>query len=363
VRTAIVGTGGIARSHAQATQALAEDVDLVAAVDVDPERLAAFRETYGVPAGYADIHAMLAREKPDLVQIATPPSLHVDLSIAALEAGAWVLSEKPLTGSLAEMDRLQAAEARTGRYCAVLVQWRHGAGGQHVKRLIESNEMGRPLVAVCNTLWYRDAAYYAVPWRGTWQTELGGVTIGHAIHIMDLLLYLLGDWSEISAWISTLDRAIEVEDVSMAMVRFDNGALASIANSVLSPRQESYLRLDFPRATVELTTLYGYRNENWRFSLRPSPPAEDVEALARWERIPEPHPTSHAAALREVVECLRSGRRPLASGAEARRTVEFLSSLYRSAQTGEPVKRGAIVAGDRYYNGMSPTVTKSALSS
>jgi predicted dehydrogenase len=296
---------------------------------------------------------MLERERPDLVQIATPPALHIDQSIAALDAGAWVLSEKPLTGSLAEMDRLSEAEQRTGRYCAVLVQWRHGAGGQHVRRLIESGELGRPLVAVCTTLWYRDDAYYSVPWRGTWRSELGGVSMGHGIHIMDLLLYLLGDWSEVRAMMATLERQIEVEDVSLAMLRFENGAVASVTNSVLSPRQESYLRLDFDRATIELTTLYGYTNDSWRFSLRPSPPAEDVEALERWQRIPEPHPTSHAGPLREIVDCFRAGRRPLASGPEARRTVEFLASLYKSASTGQAVRRGSIEPGDPFYHGMA----------
>jgi predicted dehydrogenase len=177
--------------------------------------------------------------------------------------------------------------------------------------------------------------------------------MGHGIHIMDLLLYLLGDWSEMRALTATLGRAIEVEDVSMAVVRFDTGALANITNSVLSPRQESYLRLDFDRATVELTTLYGYRNDNWRFSVRPAAPPEDLEALERWRRIPEPHPTSHAAPLREVVDCLRGGRRPQASGAEARWTVEFLSSLYKSGATGQPVRRGSIEPGDPFYNGMA----------
>jgi predicted dehydrogenase len=126
----------------------------------------------------------------------------------------------------------------------------------------------------------------------------------------------------------------------MAVVWFDNGALANITNSVLSPRQESYLRLDFDRATLELTTLYGYRNDNWRFNVRPGAPAEDLEAVERWRHIPEPHPTSHAAPLREVVDCLRRRRRPLASGPEARRTVEFLSSLYKSGATGQPVRAG-----------------------
>jgi predicted dehydrogenase len=353
IRTAIVGTGGIARSHAEATHKLADDVEVVAAVDVDPQRLDAFRETFGISAGYADLQTMLDQEKPDLVQIATPPALHIDLSIQCLEAGAWVLCEKPLTLSLSELDRLQDAERRTGRFCSVLFQWRHAAGARHVRKLIETQAMGRPLVAVCNTLWYRDDTYYAVPWRGTFESELGGVSMGHAIHVTDLLLYLLGDWSEIQAMIGTLERKIEVEDVALAMVRFANGALGSITSSVLSPRQESYLRLDFPRATVELTTLYGYRNENWAFSVRDNAPPEDLRALQEWQHFPDQTPTSHAGPLGEMLECMRLGKRPLTSGPEARRTVEFLISLYKSAMTGQPVQRGSIDARDPYYHGLA----------
>lgn len=352
IRTAIVGTGGIARSHAQAIQELADQVELVAAVDVDPRRLDDFREQHGVPAGYTDIREMLERERPDLVHIATPPALHVDLSIQALQAGAWVLCEKPLCGSLAEVDRLQRVEEETGRYCAVLFQWRYGAAAAHMRRLIQDEAMGRPLVAVCNTLWYRDETYYAVPWRGTWATELGGVSTGHAIHIMDLLLYLLGEWTEVRAIMDTLERNIEVEDVLLATLRFDSGALASITNSVLSPRQESYLRLDFPKATVELTTLYGYANENWKFSALPGQDASE------WARILGTHRASHAAALAHVLECMRAGERPLTSGPEARRTVEFVSSLYKSAVTGQPVRRGSIDRDDPFYAAGTKEVLK-----
>src|SRR5690606_28015060 len=115
--------------------------------------------------------------------------------------------------------------------------------------LADRGMLGRPLVAICHTLWYRDAPYYAVPWRGKWETELGGPTMGHGIHAMDHLLYLLGDWTEVRAQVATLDRAVEVEDVSMALVRFANDAHASIVNSVLSPRQETYLRIDYQRAS------------------------------------------------------------------------------------------------------------------
>jgi predicted dehydrogenase len=354
MRTAIIGTGGIARAHAGAATTLADRLDLVAAVDVDPVRLDAFREEYGVPAGYADVGEMLAREKPDVVQICTPPGSHVDLSIACLEAGAWVLCEKPLCGSLAELDRIEAAEKRTGRYVSGVAQWRFGSGGQHLKRLIQSQAMGPFYVGVCNTLWYRPEDYYAVPWRGRWDTELGGVSLCLGVHIIDLVLYLLDDWTDVRAVMATLDRAIENENVSMAIVRFENGSMVSMVNSAVSPRQESYLRLDFSRATVELTTLYGYANANWRYNLPPDATDAERDAIVRdWANLPDEVATSQASQLRAILDDMHTGRRPLVSGAEVRRTIEFLMSLYKSACTGEAVKRGSIGPGDPFYAGMA----------
>jgi len=359
LRTAIVGTGGIAHAHAEAATALADRLELVAAVDIDPARLDAFRERYGVTTGYADVEEMLAREKPDVVQICTPPGAHVDLSIACLEAGAWVLCEKPLCGSLAEMDRIEAAEQRTGRYVSSVAQWRFGSGGQHLRRLIQSHAMGSLQVGVCNTLWYRPADYYAVPWRGRWATELGGVSMCLGVHIMDLLLYLFDDWTEIRAMMATLDRDIENENVSMAIVRFQRGAMVSIANSAVSARQESYLRLDFSRATVELTTLYGYANANWRYSLAPDATDAERQALEHtWARLPEERATSQTSQLRAVLDDMQTGRRPLVSGVEVRRTIEFLMSLYKAACTGQSVERGSIVPGDPYYAGMAHVFTR-----
>jgi predicted dehydrogenase len=359
-RTAIIGAGGIARSHAQAVAEQGERLALVAAVDVDPGRLEAFRATYGVPNGYQDAAAMLERERPDLVQICTPPGLHARLSIQAMEAGAWVLCEKPLCASLAELDQIADAERRTGRSCASVFQWRFGAGGQHLRRLIREGALGRPLVAVCNTTWYRGADYYAVPWRGKWATELGGPTMGHGIHAMDFLLYLLGDWEEVRAMLGTLDRAIEVEDVSMALVRFASGAMASIVNSVLSPREESYLRFDFQRATVELTHLYRYRNEHWRYSPLPGASDEERAALARLQAPADDTPPSHGTQLAAFLDAMDRGERPLTSGPEARRTIEFLTSLYKAAVTGQPVRRGSIRPGDPFYAQIAGTAAQPA---
>src|SRR5258708_4323587 len=95
-RVAIVGTGGIASIHIQALRQMADRVQVVAAVDVDRARVEAYSATHAIPRFYTDIISMLEAEQVDLVHIATPPVTHYELIRQCLEAGVWVLCEKPL---------------------------------------------------------------------------------------------------------------------------------------------------------------------------------------------------------------------------------------------------------------------------
>ncbi len=350
-RVAVIGTGGIAGAHVAAARHAGERVELVGAVDIDAGRLAAFCDQHAIAERFTDAGQLLADARPDLVLIATPPRTHFDLIIQALETGAWVVCEKPLVASLAEFDQVTAAEQRTGRYVSTVFQWRFGSGAQHLKRLIAAGELGQSLVGVCQTLWYRGPDYYAVPWRGRWETEIGGTTVIHGIHLIDLMLWLLGgDWQEVRAVIDTLDRDIEDEDVSLATVRFASGALVSVTTSALSPRQESYLRLDFQRATVEVRALYAAGNEHWRYSLPDGSP--DGDALPRWAQIAGDFPGDHRAQLAAVLDSMDRHERPPVSGPEARRILEFVASLYKAAFTGNPVRHGTIMPGDPFYESM-----------
>jgi len=171
--------------------------------------------------------------------------------------------------------------------------------------------------------------------------------MGHGIHAMDLFLWLLGDWQEVSAMTGTLDRQIEVEDVSLAMVRFNNRALGSIVNSVLSPREETYLRFDFQKASVELTALYSYTNEHWRFSQLPS--TQDTSVLALWQALSHDLPASHTTQLTYLLDGLDQRVPPAASTRDVRPTLEFITGIYKSAATGRLVHRGSIVEGDPFY--------------
>ncbi|GAA2404582.1 Gfo/Idh/MocA family oxidoreductase [Streptomyces glaucosporus] len=353
LRAAVVGTGAIVTgAHLPALRAHAEEVELVAAVDVSAERLDAFRAAAGEEvAGYPEMAEMLEKERPDLVLIGTPPSLHREQAVAALRAGAWVLCEKPLCLSLAEYDEMAAAEKEGGPYTATVFQHRYGSGAAHARELLASGALGRPLVAHCQTTWYRDGAYYSVPWRGRWATEGGGPTMGHGIHQMDLLLHLLGDWTEVRAMAGRLVHDVESEDVSTALVRFANGALATVVNSVLSPDEVSRIRIDCSDATVELTHLYGYGNDDWVYTPAPHA-AEDAERVRAWRTPAADLPSSHTAQLTGVLAAMREGVRPPGSGHDARRTLEFAAALYKAAFTGLPVRAGEIVPGDPYYTAM-----------
>ncbi|WP_156722598.1 Gfo/Idh/MocA family protein [Streptomyces apocyni] len=347
-RVAVVGTGAIASGgHLSALRAHSDRVELVAAVDVDTERLAAFRgRAGGGVAGYTSLGGMLDVERPDLVLIGTPPALHREQTVAALAAGSWVLCEKPLCLSLAEYDAIAAAERDSGAYASVVFQHRYGSGAVHARGLIARGELGAPLVAHCQTTWHRDHAYYAVPWRGRWDTEGGGPTMGHGIHQYDLLLHLLGDWTEVRAMASRLVHDTESEDVSTALVRFANGALATVVNSVVSPHEVSRIRVDCAEATVELTHLYGHSNDNWVYTAAPHVPPQRAAA---WRTPDADVPSSHTAQLGVVLDALERGLRPPGSGDEARTTLEFAAALYKAAFLGTAVRAGEIAPGDPYY--------------
>ena len=289
LRAAVVGAGGIARSsHLPALRTLAAEgeTDVVAVVDVDDTAVRAFADTFRIPYASTDLDAMLAEVRPDLVVLCTPPALHREQSVAALRAGAWVWCEKPPCPSLADYDAVEAEEkgGDGDPYASIVFQHRFGSGARHVRRLLREGAFGRPLVAHCQTTWYRDTAYYSVPWRGRWATEGGGPAMGHGIHQTDLLLDLMGPWTEVRGMAARLVHDVETEDVSTAQIRFADGAVGTVVNSVLSPDEVSRIRIDCELATIELTHLYGYRNADWRITPAPGVPERDRGRLARLRR-------------------------------------------------------------------------------
>jgi predicted dehydrogenase len=344
-RVAIIGTGGIAHAHAEALTELSARARLVAVADVDRTRAAEFADRFSAPQVFSDPKDLLESDEFDLVHICTPPQTHAPMASLVMQAGITALVEKPTALSLREMDQLAAVQEQTGSRVLTVFQHRYGAAAVRLRRLAASGALGRPLVATCETLWYRPDEYFDVPWRGRWDVEGGGPTMGHGIHQFDLMLSVLGPWSRITALADRQSRPTDTEDVSVAAVRFGGGALATVVNSLLSPRETSRLRFDFEYATVELEHLYGYREEHWRFT--PAPGHEELAAL--WADGHEPDVTSgHRVQIEAIFDAWDTGQEPGVSLLEARRTLEFAAATYASAFRGVPIDAGELTGDDPF---------------
>jgi predicted dehydrogenase len=334
LRAGILGTGGVARLHAEAIAAR-PDAQLVAVSDVDAVRSAAFAEEFGGTT-YPDLTALLAAGL-DVLHICTPPAAHAAQAIAALEAGVNVILEKPPALTLAEFDRILEAAERSEAQLAIVFQQRTGAAASAVKQLFERGAFGRPLVATCHTLWHRGADYYDVPWRGSWETEGGGPTLGLGIHQLDLLGYLLGEWSTVSGALWRLERDIETEDTSIATVTFASGAVASVVTTVLATRQTSHVRIDAEFATVEVEHLYGHAREHWRITPAPGVSPEQV---AEWTLDAAADvPSGHDALLAELYPALLAGAPLPPVVGDPSRSLELVTAIYASAREGRTMSR------------------------
>ena len=282
------------------------------------------------------------------MHICTPPQTHVPLALEAMQAGARPLIEKPPALSLREMRTLADAVAKTGIPVLTVFQHRYGPAAVRLRALIADGSLGRPLVATCETQWYRDDEYFAVPWRGLWNVEGGGPTMGHGIHQFDLLLSLLGPWRSLSAMAARQVRPTDTEDVSVAITTFESGALATIVNSLLSPRETSRLRIDFEYATVELEHLYGYREQNWRFT--PAPGHEELTAL--WQPSEPDVESGHVLQFAAIYNAIAAGVTPGVSLQDAWQTMEFTAAIYASAFRGKVIHAGELIGDEAFMDSM-----------
>ncbi len=344
-RAAIVGTGAIANSHAGALRAAGDRIELVAVVDLDADRAAAFAKEWGVPRVYPALASLLDEETLDVVHVCTPPRSHTPLALECLAANVNVLVEKPPAVSLSEIDTLIAAERSSAGRVATVFQHRFGPAAVRLRRMVAAGELGRSMLAKSDTLWYRGDAYFDVPWRGSWESEGGGPTMGHGIHQFDLMLSVLAPWQEVRAVAARQARDVQTEDLSMALVTFADGAVASVINSVLSPRETSMLRFDFEHATVEVEHLYGYTDAHW--TVTPAPGHDEV--ADRWRAEQSGVVSGHGCQLDAFLDALDSGETPPVTLADTRNTMEFIAALYASAFTGASVKAGEIGPDSPFY--------------
>ena len=349
LKVGVVG-GGIGAAHIDALLELPDLYEVRAFCDLDPDLGRTLCAAKGVPSALVSYDELLALDL-DLIDVCTPPFLHFQQSLKALQAGFHVVVEKPLAGSLAEVDTLAAAEAQGPGRLAPMFQYRFANGLRRFQHLRDKGLVGKPLVATVATHWLRGPAYYAKPWRGKWASELGGCLVGHAIHAHDILTQVMGPVARAFARLDTRVNPIETDDCAALVLEFASGALATSSVTLGAQEEISHLKFCFEGLTVESgLDPYNPGYEPWRF-VAADPERQRAVDAAMADFAPGPQRfTGYFAALHPA---LAEGRPLPVSVADARASLELVTALYTSSRTGAavplPLKRDALL-----YDGWAP---------
>ncbi len=349
LKAAIVGTGNIAHSHARAFLEFKDRCAVTALADIVPEKAADFGRRLGLSAKAFESHrALLESEDIDLVTICTPPFTHAEIAGDFLRAGKHVIVEKPMAASLEECDRLVGLAAKCGKVFSPIAQNRFRTPTMRLKKTLESGLIGRILHAQVDSFWWRGRSYYDLWWRGTWEKEGGGCTLNHAVHHIDLLLWMKGMPESVSAVIANAahDNA-EVEDLSVAILKYADGSLAQITASVVHHGEEQQLvfqgtdaRVSVPfRVTASLPKANGFGMPNTELEKR----ITDFH-----DGLPEVHHEAHAGQIDDALRAVETGSKPMIGAEDGRNALQIISGIYASAATGRAVKL-PLEPGDPFY--------------
>ncbi|GGI98355.1 oxidoreductase [Alicyclobacillus cellulosilyticus] len=349
LNVAIIGAGAICPSHVQGYLAFPQRCQIRAVVDIYPEKAEAVIAKFGLAArALADYRAILDDPGIHLVSVCTPPSTHAQIAIDCLRAGKHVLVEKPMAASLAECDEMIRAAAESGKVLSVVAQNRFRTPVMKLKQVLEAGLAGRIVHAQVDSHWWRGYMYYDLWWRGTWESEGGGCTLNHAVHHIDMLLWMLGSPSEVTAVMANVahDNA-EVEDLSIAVLRYPDRCLAQITSSVVHHGEDQQVIFQGERARVSMPwKLYASRPRENGFPIRDEAAEQAMQAF--YDQLPDVRYEGHTGQIDDVLTALETGRPVLIDGHAGRRTLELIVSIYKSATLRETVSL-PLLPGDPFY--------------
>jgi Predicted dehydrogenases and related proteins len=336
---AIIGAGAISPAHIQAYLEFRDRCNIAAVCDLYVEKAKRKIEEYKLEAeAYADYKELLKREDIGLVSVCTPPYTHAEIAMEAMRAGKHVIVEKPMASSLEECDAMIETAKKCGTVLSVIAQNRFTTPMMKLKAVLDTGLAGPIVHAQVDSFWWRGYSYYDLWWRGTWEKEGGGCTLNHAVHHIDIFQWMNGMPSEITAVMgNTSHDNAEVEDLSIAIARYDSGALAQITSSVVHHGEEQQLIFQGKRARVSAP---------WKVAASKSRPNgfperdEELEAEIRkvYDELPDLQYEGHRGQILDVLDAIERGTSVLVDGIQGRRTLELITAIYQSASTGRTVR-------------------------
>lgn len=343
MKYALIGCGRIATNHIKAV--LNNQLELVAVCDVLPEKMEELLAKHGLEHDtsilrYTDYRQMVA-EHPEiqLVSIATESGLHAEIALYCIDHGINLIIEKPMAMSIADADEIiRRAEAQHVKVSACH-QNRFNIAVQQLRRAVEAGRFGKLSHGSIHVRWNRNRGYYTqAPWRGTWAQD-GGALMNQCIHGIDLLRWMMGG-EVVSVYGQTrqqLHHYLEAEDVGVAVVTFNNGAVATIegTTNVYPQNLEETLYVFGEFGTVKLGGKSTNNIDVWDF-------ADETEADKANKGLEEAasnvYGNGHTSLFADVVDAIENDRQPYVDARAGRDALEMVLAVYKSAAEGRAVQ-------------------------
>lgn len=347
VKVGMIGCGGIAAMHANGYLNIPDEAELTACCDIDAEKAERFAKRFNIPHWYASCEEMLAAEELDACDVCTWNSAHAPCAIAALNAGCHTLCEKPMAMNAAEAEAMIDAAKKAGKLLSIGFIRRYGDDAKTAKSLIENDELGQ--------IYYIKAQYlrrcgFPGGWFGDKSRSGGGPLIDIGVHVIDLARYVMGcpkpvsvygvtndlmgsRWDlRISAWESetAVDKPIfDVENLALALIKFDNGATLQLEASFNLNIKEDYnaVSLYGDKAGLDLEKFELHTVVNGRNA--------DVKLLNAGSFDFDEDMNREVRNFIRAAQGLEESIVPAEDGLEI---MKILDAVYLSAKTGEVVK-------------------------
>lgn len=332
----LVGCGRIARRHAAILRDR-PDVALAAVADTTAARAEAFAQEYG-GRPYTSLSALIEREKPDCVTVCTPSGNHAEQVLFAARAGVKnIIVEKPMALRLSDADAMIAECERLGALLMVVKQNRYNLPIKKLREAMDHGRFGKLVLGAVRVRWCRRQDYYDQDaWRGTWASD-GGVFANQASHHVDMLVHLMGEVASVRAVTATRLVRIEAEDTGVALLTFRSGALGVIeATTAARPEDlEGSISVLGENGTVEVGGFAMNEMKVWRFS---NQGPEDEGVLDRYRtNPPDVYGFGHHEFLDQAINAIRTGGPAPVDGREGRRSLEVITAMYESSESGADV--------------------------
>ncbi len=341
MKYALIGCGRIAINHVKAV--INNQLNFIAVCDLIPGHMESLLNKYELQDHteikcYTDYKKMIEDNELDLVGIATESGIHAEIALYCIDHGINVIIEKPMAMSMKDAEEIIKRSEEKNVKVSACHQNRFNIAVQEMRKAVEAGRFGKLSHGSIHVRWNRNKDYYMqAPWRGTWAQD-GGALMNQCIHGIDLLRWMMGDEVDEVYGVTRqqFHHYLEAEDIGMAVVKFKNGAVATIegTTNVYPQNLEETLYLFGENGTVKLGGKSTNNIDVWNFA---NETEIDKKNKGLEEQTSNIYGNGHSSLYADVIDAIKNDRRPYVDAVAGKNALEMVLAIYKSQKEGKPV--------------------------